>query len=377
MTLRDRQRFGIDCLQARGNEIFILDMSALLHPELPSHSNEPAAERDVEVRRVASWSEFRAAESALAQATVIFFLIQSFGLSMATLRPLRSLRRVQVPYLTLAPNTYPRAEMPNIAWRSIKSLARRLGEANLANSVLSRTPLDLLGIDQARWHVVNGTASRQQNSLVGPHTKLIETGSQDFDIWLDLRHRRLGMREEAVFIDQFMPHHPDAIAVGRAGALEPSAYFAGLSQYFDWLEKTRDLSVVIAAHPRADYERRGNPFGGRRIVYGKTPELIADSRLVLAHHSTAIGLAVMFRKPVAVLTSDSLMSYIAHHRAVYLGFSDALQTPLVYLNRPDCWSRTDGLTVNEETYRRYESRFIRAPGSPERKMWEIVADAIS
>jgi hypothetical protein len=304
--------------------------------------------------------------------------IQSFGLSSATLHPLRSLKRAGPPYLTLAPNVYPRAaanaQEPS---QRLRALGRRIREAEPGNSILSRLPPGLLGVEPARWHVVNGMASRRPNGLVGPQTTLIETGSQDFDIWLDLQHRRPEIHNEAVFIDQFMPHHPDAEAAGRGDVLDPSAYYAGLRAYFDWLEKTLNLTVSIAAHPRADYGPQYNPFGGRQIIRGKSPELIADSRLVLAHHSTALGLAVLFRKPVVILTSNPLMGYITHHRSVYLGFAEALRAPLVYLDRPGTWAGIEGAAVDESIYRRYETRFIRGPGTPERKMWEIVADAIS
>ena len=378
LTLRDRNRFGIDFFRTRGDSVAVLDMSALLHSDLPSRCEEPIAEQDIDVRHIATWEDFASARPVLAGTDAAIFLLQSYGVSDLTYRPLRELHSIGVPYLTLAPNLYPVKAMRDETLRHRAHAFRcRLQQSKFLNSALSRLPPKVLGIDPSTWHVVNGTASYQRNNLISQHTKIIQANSHDFDTWLDLRHLATHESNQAIFIDQFMPHHIDAKAVGRNNVLDADSYYAELRDFFDWLENTTGLNVVIAAHPRSDYTTRQNPFGGRPIEYTRTAELIASSRMVLAHHSTAIGLAVLFRKAVAILTSEALMGYIAHHQAVYHGFAEALGAPLIYLDRPDTWPLTTAIAVDEAIYQRYESRFIRGPRSPERKMWEIIADAIS
>ena len=52
------------------------------------------------------------------------------------------------------------------------------------------------------------------------------------------------------------------------------------------------MKVVIAAHPKVEY--KSNKFN-RKIYFNKTLQLIKNSNLVLAHMSTAINYAVIYK----------------------------------------------------------------------------------
>ena len=62
------------------------------------------------------------------------------------------------------------------------------------------------------------------------------------------------------------------------------------------------MKSIIAAHPRRD--KKDLPNIDKRFIFNKTPQLIRDSALVVLHHSTAISLAVLFKKPMVLLTLD-------------------------------------------------------------------------
>ena len=160
------------------------------------------------------------------------------------------------------------------------------------------------------------------------------------------------------------------------GAVEPDNYYRSLRSLFDRIENELGLKVVIAGHPRADYQPFGNVFGDRKIFYGDTADLVTKSRLVLAHFSTAIGFAVMFRKPIMLLTSHELYSYTHRHKHAFECFSRELGGPLHSLDHPEAIDLSNPLALNNDLYDRYIENYIKTPGSPSKYMWNIVLDAI-
>jgi hypothetical protein len=93
------------------------------------------------------------------------------------------------------------------------------------------------------------------------------------------------------------------VAICGLSYVDSFIYFRDLNAYFDYIEKSYDVKVVIAAHPKAYSYKDINPFNGREIVFNKSCELIKDSQFVLTHHSTAISFAILFRKPIVFLNS--------------------------------------------------------------------------
>ena len=90
--------------------------------------------------------------------------------------------------------------------------------------------------------------------------------------------------------------------------IDPERYFSSLNVYFARLEAVLGIRVVIAAHPKANYQ--ATRFDGRTIIAGRTPELVRDADLVISHHSTSISYAVLAEKPIVfVYTSDMKVAY--------------------------------------------------------------------
>jgi hypothetical protein len=76
--------------------------------------------------------------------------------------------------------------------------------------------------------------------------------------------------------------------------------------FFDLLERKLGVVVIIAAHPKANWQPLDTEFGDRIIVQGETHSLIRDSEFVLMRASTAIIAAKFFQKPVFLIGSEEL-----------------------------------------------------------------------
>jgi hypothetical protein len=379
LVQRDYDRFGLDLLLARGHDITVLDLSDLIHPELPNDPSDVKRDPHLSLRVVHNLKEMKGEMETLKASDLIFLLIESEGWSHVTSPILKIVAKAETPYLILAPAFIPGFDMQSEkigALNFLKNGCSRLLKINILNSIVARMPKTWLGIPEAAYIVFNGRVSQRRNSMAGAETIPILAHTSDFDIYLRHMGKEPAPENQAVFIDQFAPFHPESRVLKIKGAVEPERYYDSLRSLFDRIENELSLKVVIAGHPRADYQPLGDVFGDRKIVYGDTAGLVAKSRLVLAHFSTAIGLAIIFGKPIMLLTSRQLYNYHPYHKYYYEGFSRELGGPLHSLDDPEGIDLSKLLTVNDDRYDEYIGKYIKAPGSPSKNLWDIVLDAV-
>ncbi|HSV28257.1 MAG TPA: hypothetical protein VLL76_01825, partial [Candidatus Omnitrophota bacterium] len=117
-------------------------------------------------------------------------------------------------------------------------------------------------------------------------------------------------------------------------------------------------------------------LGDRQIVYGRSAELIARSRLVLSHVSTALGLVVLFGKPVMLVVTEDHYRLTPGHAGAFDQAARSLGTPLRFIDDPAGTDLSGARSVDAEAYARYASRYIRHPDAPQGLLWDIVLDRI-
>lgn len=150
-----------------------------------------------------------------------------------------------------------------------------------------------------------------------PYTAVISTGSiipadiyinhSDYNEYLELKEfPRVLAEPYIVFLDQFYPCHPDFKSLGIDIDKNADSFFHDLNRYFDKIEKKYGAKVVIAAHPKANY----NPsiFNNRTILYGLTNRLVKDATAVIAISSASISFAVMNDKPLILIVTNDMIN---------------------------------------------------------------------
>ncbi len=111
--------------------------------------------------------------------------------------------------------------------------------------------------------------------------------------------------EYAVFLDQYLPFHPDINIIGN-NSLDPNEYYNDLNKFFKKIEDNFSLKVIIASHPKAEKYNEFNFFENRRVLFDATKELVKGCKFVVAHWSTSINYAIIFDKPIIFLLSDQI-----------------------------------------------------------------------
>ncbi len=379
LSFRDASRYGIDYLGACGHSISAFDLSELFHPDI-DNTRDPDAEswlhaKGIKINCVSDWPSLDGFADDWAKADLAIALFQSNHLTYESLRIFWRLRELQTPYLLVSPMVIPGRDMDDVdisVTRYFSDAVKRIRLCNPVNSVLSRCSREFLRCPPAAYYVRTGARSHRYTYFISEsETNIIDAHSFDYDFFL--KHQDLSDKDlnQAVFIDQNFPFHPDFLVLDGA-PLPAKPYYDLLGRLFDRVEDLTGLKVIIAAHPRSDVATIPEFFKGRDVVFGPTPELIGQSRLVLAHNSTAINFPVMFRKPVALFITPEIYNRQVYEKYFYDGFSQALGTPLRdYSNVETC--NLEGLfDINENKYLEYMKKFVKSSGTPKKPFWEIV-----
>ncbi len=377
LTHRDSDRFGIDFFSALGHPISVIDMTQLIHPETPQTEDEINAD-NLTIYEVSGWDQIEQYRSIISDAKLAFFLIQSNGLSKATLRPLRLLTKLKIPYVIFSATPVPGLNIKSKAvglLLGVRDLIKRITNMSIGNSVLSRIPPSWLGVRKADYMVLPSQVTGRVNNLTGDGTKLIETHSFDFELFLRDNNPSGVVREQAVFIDQYIPYHRDYVEL-NANELDADSYYTTLRQLFDRLERELGLEVTVAAHPRTDCRDHQKGFGNRKVHYNDTMRLVYESKLVLGHNSTALSFAVMFKKPVMLLVTKPLYERHFYEKYYFQAYAEALGTPLRFIDVPETSDLSDPYFIDEKLYAQYINRYIKCPNSPNQPYWETVSKSI-
>lgn len=185
-------------------------------------------------------------------------------------------------------------------------------------------------------------------------SQVIDINSSDYSNYNYSCFKRIVKNDYIVFIDQYLPFHPDFAIMGTS-TLPASSYYDSLNNFFAKIEKKFNMPIVIAAHPKSLRYKEEDFFDGRKVYFGMTGPLVKDASLVLAHDSTAIGYAIMARKPIALMESSLMKSYLPRTVLKIRDFSSRFSLPLVNLDNASSILNVMQIKLTDEQYKLYES----------------------
>lgn len=259
------------------------------------------------------------------------------------------------------------SKLARVVARGPRRALRWLNQAFFCQVVARHVP--------SHWTIVGGQQSIDLTRRTG---RIIRAHNFDYDIYLELlKSTRPDAERYAVFIDQDYCFHPEYVYQNVVPLITPGRYFPAVCRALNAISAALDLDVCVAAHPRSTYKERGmDCFAGFPIEYGRTGELVRGCSVVVGHDSTAIQFAVLFGKPVIFLTTDEL-NRSPEGRSIAKAAAE-LGKSAINLNREDLhavdWRGE--LRVDSEAYDKYVRKYIKAAGSRETPVWEIVVDEL-
>lgn len=205
----------------------------------------------------------------------------------------------------------------------------------------------------------------------------IHTG--DYDRYLEAKREGVSVSEEIIlYIDSgYGLVDIDSMIFGYRDPWRenPEEHCKRRNRIFEKLEDYYKMPVVIAGHPHTDYSKAD--FGGRDIVFDQTCELTARAKFVILQWSTAISYAMLFEKPVMVLTDDNLIHLEGYHRRIYANYK-MFHLKVLNMDVENCREKPwEYVNVIEDGMRRkYIHAYIKEKGTPEMFSYEKLEQII-
>lgn len=106
-----------------------------------------------------------------------------------------------------------------------------------------------------------------------------------------------------VFLDVMFASHPDFKRL-NIKTIKGDVYYGKMRSFFDNIEKLYNKPVVIASHPKANYN---NEYGNRILIKDATARLVKDSDLVITHGSLSISYALLAQKPLLYVYFEEML----------------------------------------------------------------------
>lgn len=178
-----------------------------------------------------------------------------------------------------------------------------------------------------------------------------------------------------LFLDQYVPYHNDNRLSGLP-KIDDKKYYKSLNSFFSELEKKYGIPVIIAAHPSASTYNISNPFEGRDFYFNKTMALAPGSAAILTHFTTAISAAVVYNKPIILLTSDEIISLRPLHNSYIEQFSFELGAPVVNMDH----TREESFeikSIDEKKYKDYKYKYLTNPETENTNNFENISKVIN
>ena len=372
-------KFGIDLLQKNGFVVEIWDLSTAMHPSVQKKYVAPDLMNIPNCIRFTDAKEALERIKNLPEGTFVFFISGYTYYSYLFYKALSDSKATYGVFSAdaIAPLLNGKKDLIVYYFRKIPTitLEKLFNPKLLPAFFFNRFPKLWPNVKPARLNIAGGERSIYSYTYpLGETTEVLWAHNSDYDTYLREKDVNCIEKDIAVFIDEYYPFHPDFFYWGVKPPVTAEQYYPKLNKLFDLVEKDLGLEVVIAAHPRSNYEKHPDFFAGRSCIRGRSATLIRESKLVLAHSSTALSYVNIYYKPVVFLTSKELdkswMSTWIWNMADWFGKKPCFLEDIEKID----WKAE--MQVNKQAFDNYRQAYIKTKDSAELPRWQIVADRL-
>lgn len=220
---------------------------------------------------------------------------------------------------------------------------------------------------------VAGSVAREIQSRNGC-SNIIDISYRDYDLTVDETDNGefCPVEDYWLFLDIYLPYHLDNFRANLE--INPDKYYRSVNRFFDFIEKKFNTSVVIAAHPKSEYERIGNKFDGRTIIKGNTGFLVRNCKVVLNNESAALNFALGYRKGIFFITTDEIDKHNGWLSDYFRKLPELLGCPLINIdNSAEVKSMNPGmLSIDKAKRNEYLYKYLTSKKCESIKSSEII-----
>lgn len=373
---RNYDRYGIEIWEKYSWGVKILDLTPLCYPELWKnfHLTEKKLFNTENYIPIYSWNTFLMELFKTVKCTYYADLagtsIYSFTIQIL-LKIFGAKRIVLFPGLTPAPQKKQKSFQEKLI--KVRVYGFRYSLKVLSNKLFKKILNEYL---TTHISVVTGTKSIIQSKKI-VHT--LKAHNYDYDIFLDIARQNIKStyKKFCVFIDQDYCNHSDFLLDKQIYPTTAKAYYPAVNIFLAKIKHWFEFDeILIAAHPRiSESTIKNNPYNPNKLIKGRTAYLIHSSNIVIGHDSASLQLAVLFYKPLILVTTNELQN--SPWGEFIASTAVALNKPVINLDSPYCKEDlVNTLIVDRSIYEAYIEKFIKTQNSPKIPLWDIVAESI-
>lgn len=216
----------------------------------------------------------------------------------------------------------------------------------------------------------NGVNAYLHNCRCNKNTKRLYTHTYDYERYFGVSAYYNSGIEYCVFLDQYLPYHPDNIQDNNID-INSEQYYNQLENIFRKIVEIYGMEVIIAAHPRSDYSNKNN-FRNFKIEYGKTAELVKGAKLVLGHYSTAIGLVSLSKNPIAILIPAAISEFTLL-KNLCMKYCEVFDGTLI---ETEMDVKNISFQINQDRYAKYAETYMTCICDDKTSIWDKVTSVI-
>ena len=370
-NLRDYRRFGIEMLQQNGFKVEVWDVTPVLYPNVyRSYTPLGAFRRDgltLFHDKPRLYSRVSGLKDSDFVMNIIVYNFTSFEIY-------RALSKSAADYAVFMAGALPTISAGKSKFFFYLKKLRSLTFQKILNIIFPKLPFRWFGIKSAKLILAGGEKCLVYPYPIEANTEVIWDYTFAYDLYLKEKIIPLVNLHIAVFLDIYVPFHPDSIYFGVKSSVSADKYYLLLNKFFNLVEKQLGLEVIIAAHPRSRYEELPDYFDGRKHIRSQTIRLVKESRLVLCHHTTALSFANLFYKPVVFLTSSELDK---DYEGPYINMmAEWFGKKPIFIDRDNNIDWNFELAVAKEHYYNYRQAYIKTDHSEDLPFWQIATNRL-
>jgi hypothetical protein len=368
---REYKRYGIDVIKRNNLNVFVWNLSPILYPDVHKNMQLPYPikwENLIDIHDIDQFiQELRnfKANNSFIYTTILF--------NLSTFNVYKAISKSKIPYCVTSLNS-----QPSFGSEYLGTLANRLlniTPKKILSKFISQIPFKILGLRHASMVEVMTNKSRFKRPDVSKTTRIIYTHSSDYDRYTEANFRNEVIPKYIVYLDNFLPFHPDSLYTEEVNPVTADLYHESLNKFFEELELITSVKVIIAAHPKSNYSELFNPFNGRKIVWGKTVELVRNSEIVVLNFSTSINFAILYCKAVVFFTTNELQN-VSLYRKHIEGMASLFEKKAFNIDKKIGIDKIELYKVNYKLYNEYKNSYIKTNGTHELHSWQIKCNEI-
>lgn len=202
----------------------------------------------------------------------------------------------------------------------------------------------------------------KNNKFISKKTKIIWGHQADYNNFIKLQKKKK-KKDFILFLDQNIPFHNDLRNLNSLD-INPKEYYHSVSCFLKRIEISFNTRVHVSLHPRSDIHKMKKYFKNFTLSVGETPKKILNSQFIILHESTAVNLAVLFMKPLLIITNNSLINSLYPHNQEIKALASKLKKNILNIDENFNFNVIKkNLYINKKNYGNFKNLYIKYKGN--------------